>query len=41
MRLGIVKGHAQFEMRRRLGRLAPAALRLFEGPTDRVLRRMK
>ena len=41
MRLGIVKGHAQFEMRRRLGRLAPAALRLFEGPTDRLLRRMK
>jgi len=41
MRLGIVKGHAQFEMRRRLRRLAPAALRLFEGPTDRVLRRMK
>ncbi len=41
MRLGIVKGHAEFEMRRRLGRLAPAALRLFAGPTDRVLRRMK
>jgi anaerobic magnesium-protoporphyrin IX monomethyl ester cyclase len=41
MRLGIVKGHAEFEIRRRLGRLAPATLRLFEGPTDRVLRRMK
>jgi len=41
MRLGIVKGHAEFEMKRRLGRLAPAALRLFAGPTDRVLRRMK
>jgi anaerobic magnesium-protoporphyrin IX monomethyl ester cyclase len=41
MRFGIVKGHAEFEMRRRLGRLAPAALRLFEGPTDRVLRLMK
>ena len=41
MRFGIAKGHAQFEMRRRLGRLAPTALRLFEGPTDRILRLMK
>ena len=41
MRLGIVKGHAEFEMRRRLGRLAPAALRLFQGPTDGLLRRLK
>ena len=41
MRLGIVKGHAEFELRRRLGRLAPAALPLFAGATDRMLRLLR
>ena len=41
MRFAILKGHAQFAMRRRLGRLAPLALRLFEKPTDRVFRLLK
>jgi len=41
MRFALLKGRAQFEMKRRLGRCAPAALRLFEGPTDRLFRRLK
>lgn len=41
MRFAIVKGHVQFEMKRRLGRLAPTALRLVERPTDEVLRRLR
>ena len=41
MRFAIVKGHVQFEMKRRLGRLAPVALKAFEGPTDRLLRRLR
>ena len=41
MWFGILKGHAQFEMRRRLGRTAPLFLRLFEKPTDLVLRLLK
>ena len=41
MRCAILKGHAQFEMKRRLGRLAPLALKLFEKPTDRAFRLLK
>ena len=41
MRFGIVKGRAQFEIARRLGRLASPTLRLFEGPTDRILRSLR
>jgi anaerobic magnesium-protoporphyrin IX monomethyl ester cyclase len=38
MRFALYKGRAQFEIRRRLGPLAPAALGLFERPTDAVFR---
>jgi anaerobic magnesium-protoporphyrin IX monomethyl ester cyclase len=38
MWLGIIKGHAQFKMKRRLGKLAPLFLSLFEKPTDELLR---
>ena len=41
MRFALYKGRAQFEMRRRLGRCAPAALRLFARPTDAVFRLLK
>ncbi len=41
MWFGIMKGHAQFRMKRRLGRLAPFFLRLFEKPTDAILKRMR
>jgi anaerobic magnesium-protoporphyrin IX monomethyl ester cyclase len=41
MRFALLKGRAQFEMKRRLGSFAPAALKLFEGPTDRLFRRLK
>jgi anaerobic magnesium-protoporphyrin IX monomethyl ester cyclase len=41
MRFGIAKGRAQFEMGRRMGRLGPPALKLFEGPTDRLLRLLR
>ena len=41
MRFALLKGRAQFEMKRRLGSFAPAALRLFEGPTDRLFRLLK
>lgn len=41
MWFGIIKGHAQFEMKRRLGKLAPFALRLFEKPTDWLFMRLK
>ena len=41
MWLGIIKGHAQFRMKRRLGKLAPLFLKLFEKPTDALLRLMK
>ena len=41
MRFGIVKGRAQFEIGRRLGRLAPPVLKLFEAPTDTVLRLLR
>lgn len=41
MRFALLKGRAEFEMKRRLGSFAPAALRLFEGATDRLFRRLK
>jgi anaerobic magnesium-protoporphyrin IX monomethyl ester cyclase len=41
MWFGIIKGHAQFRMKRRLGKLAPLFLRLFEKPTDALLRLMR
>jgi hypothetical protein len=41
MWFGILKGHVQFEMKRRLGKAAPLFLRLFEKPTDLVLRLLK
>ena len=41
MWFGIMKGHAQFRMKRRLGKLAPLLLKLFEKPTDFLLRRMR
>jgi anaerobic magnesium-protoporphyrin IX monomethyl ester cyclase len=41
MRLGLLKGRIQFEIRRRLGRLAPLALKLFEPPTDALLTALK
>lgn len=41
MRFALLKGRAQFEMKRQLGSFAPAALRLFEGPTDRLFRLLK
>ncbi len=41
MRFAIVKGRAQFAMKRRLGRLAPLALACFERPTDAVFRRLR
>ncbi len=41
MRFALLKGRAQFEIKRRLGSFAPAALRLFQGPTDRLFRLLK
>ncbi|HZL63369.1 MAG TPA: radical SAM protein, partial [Thermoleophilia bacterium] len=41
MRFALYKGRVQTEMRRRLGRLAPPALALFEKPTDALFRLLK
>ena len=41
MRVALLKGRAQFEMRRRLRRAAPLALGVFEPATDRLLRRLR
>jgi len=41
MWFGIIKGHAQFRLKRRLGKLAPLFLRFFEKPTDVLLRIMR
>jgi anaerobic magnesium-protoporphyrin IX monomethyl ester cyclase len=41
LRFAILKGHVQFEIRRRLGKAAPAVLRAFEAPTDGLLRLLK
>ena len=41
MRFAHVKGRVQMEMSRRLGPLAPPALKLFEGPTDALFRLLR
>jgi anaerobic magnesium-protoporphyrin IX monomethyl ester cyclase len=41
MWFGIMKGHAQFEIKKRTGKLAPLLLPLFEKPTDAVFRLLK
>ncbi len=41
MRVGILKGKIQFEMRKRLGRAAPVFLSLFEKPTDALIRLLR
>jgi radical SAM superfamily enzyme YgiQ (UPF0313 family) len=38
MWFGIMKGHAQFEIKKRTGKLAPLLLSLFEKPTDVIFR---
>jgi anaerobic magnesium-protoporphyrin IX monomethyl ester cyclase len=40
MWFGIIKGHAQFEIKHRFGKLAPFILRLFEASTDWLLFRL-
>jgi anaerobic magnesium-protoporphyrin IX monomethyl ester cyclase len=41
MWFAILKGHAQFALRRRLGKLAPPLLYLFEKPTDALFRLLR
>ncbi len=41
MWFAIMKGHAQFEIKRRMGKLAPLLLNLFEKPTDAVFRLLR
>jgi anaerobic magnesium-protoporphyrin IX monomethyl ester cyclase len=41
MWFGIMKGHAQFRLKRRLGKIAPLFLNLFEKPTDVLLKIMR
>lgn len=41
MRFALLACHLQFEVKRRLGRLGPAAARAIEAPTGRVLRLLK
>jgi len=41
MRFALYKGRVQFEMRRRLGKWAPAARWLFERPTDALFRLLR
>jgi hypothetical protein len=41
MWFGILKGHAQFEIKRHLGKAAPLFMKLFEKPTDVLLRLLK
>ncbi|UCH60964.1 MAG: radical SAM protein [Anaerolineales bacterium] len=41
MWFGILKGHTQFEIKKRFGRAAPVLLKLFEKPTDAILRLLK
>ena len=41
MWFGILKGHTQFEIKRRLGKAAPLFLKLFEKPSDAILRLLK
>jgi len=41
MWFGIMKGRAQFEIKKRMGKLAPPLLALFEKPTDAIFRLLK
>jgi anaerobic magnesium-protoporphyrin IX monomethyl ester cyclase len=41
MWLGMIKGHAQFKIKRHLGRLAPVILQLFEKTTDWLFLRIR
>ncbi|MCZ7383267.1 MAG: radical SAM protein [Candidatus Methanoperedens sp.] len=41
MWFGIMKGHAQFAIKRKMGKLAPLLLNLFEKPTDAIFRLMR
>jgi anaerobic magnesium-protoporphyrin IX monomethyl ester cyclase len=41
MWFGIMKGHTQFEIKKRMGRLAPWLLKLFEKPTDAIFRLLR
>jgi anaerobic magnesium-protoporphyrin IX monomethyl ester cyclase len=41
MWFGILKGHAQFKIRKKMGRLAPALLIPFEGFTDAVFKLLR
>jgi anaerobic magnesium-protoporphyrin IX monomethyl ester cyclase len=41
MWFGIMKGHAQFEIKKRMGKLAPLFLTLFEKPTDALFRLLR
>ena len=41
MWFGIIKGHAQFQIKRRLGRFAPLFTRLFEVPTDVIFKLLR
>jgi anaerobic magnesium-protoporphyrin IX monomethyl ester cyclase len=41
MWFGIMKGHAQFEIKKRTGKLAPLLLALFEKPTDAIFRLLR
>jgi anaerobic magnesium-protoporphyrin IX monomethyl ester cyclase len=41
MWFGIMKGHAQFEIKKRMGKLAPVLLTIFEKPTDAIFRLLK
>jgi len=41
MRFAILRGRLQFEMKKRLGRAAPLALRLFEPATEALLRALR
>ena len=41
MWFGIIKGHAQFKIKKRMGKLAPLLLTLFEKPTDAIFRLLR
>jgi anaerobic magnesium-protoporphyrin IX monomethyl ester cyclase len=41
MWFGLLKGHTQFEIKRRMGKLAPLCLKLFEKPSDALFRLLR
>jgi len=41
MWFGILKGHVQFKIRKKTGRLAPLLMKIFEKPTDALFRLLK